>query len=119
MEANKPFEFKVSTAYGVEIDTIEASSVYDRYETLDEAKAANQMPKAKEILALINAKAKSAARAKETVIVLEKANYKPPNPTENEQERLKQMAKLFEMNKNTPTVARQKAEAALGVKFAA
>lgn len=116
MSENETFEFEISTAYGQDIPTIKASAGYQKFDSIDEVRSAGEYPKDKEIVSMVNAKNKAAARAKETTRLLDANGYKKPDVTDDDFA-VKSLMKTFQTrDKNmSDSVAEQKARAVLGL----
>lgn len=75
--------------------TVEGS--YQAYETVDEVRKANDWPSDDEILKVVNAKRKAAARAARTIEVLEAAGISKPDPNTPENRRKRMIADFVAM----------------------
>ena len=91
---------------------------YDKFENIDEVNAAKAFPKDSEIVDMLNAKAKAAARMAATTAKLAEVGIEKPTLENDEQLRLKKMYEIFIASKKSPDEARALASAALGIEWA-
>lgn len=68
------FKGSVSSAFGTEIPEIPYEYQAVQFNAIDDVRTANKFPDDDEILAVVNAKEKAGARAKQTAIELERAS---------------------------------------------
>lgn len=109
------FKGTVESAYGNTLpEAIKFSGSYEKYESMAEAKTANDVLSDEEQLTVINNKRKANARAKATTAALEVAGISKPT-LEDPQVQLKQMIKILVMSGKSESDAQKFAESALGV----
>lgn len=78
---SETFKGSVESAYGQQLPkAVEFSGSYEAFENYDEIKAANELPSNDEIVTIVNAKRKAAARAKATTEALQAAGVEKPDP---------------------------------------
>lgn len=86
------FAAEAKTAYDKELPTpVKYAGEYEAFETIEEIRSANEMPKDSEIVKLRNAQRKAAARQKELKLALDAAGIVAPTIENDGQLRLKTM----------------------------
>jgi len=76
---NETFSGSVSQAYGETLATpVKFSGAFDAFESIDEIRSKSEFPSDDEIVQVVNAKRKAAARAKATTAALADAGFEKP-----------------------------------------
>ena len=106
-------------AYGKKLDTpVKYSFSFDAYETIEEIKTANDMPKDSEIVSFRNNQRKANARQQSLQAALDAAGIVRPTLENDEQLRLRKMYDIFVANGSSHEEARASASAALNLQWA-
>jgi hypothetical protein len=113
------FEGEMLNAYGTKLaNPIKYRTSYLKYLTHAAMVAAKDEPKEKEIVEFVNATNKANERQKGMLAALNLAGIKKPTLENDDQLKLREMAKIFESAGSSKSVAREKAANALGLKWA-
>jgi hypothetical protein len=114
------FEGKIENAYGKPVSpALPYNASFDAFETIEEVRTANELPKDSEIVDFINAKRKANARQKGMQVALDAAGIIKPTLENDEQLRLKEMVKvLLADGKKSEAEAKSIASTVLGIAWA-
>lgn len=100
------FSGTIENAYGSKLPKdVKFNGSFDSYETIDEIRAANDLPSNDDIISFVNSKRKANARQKAMTAALDAAGIAKPT-LENPAEQYKQMVKIL------VTAGKSEAEAA-------
>lgn len=103
-------------AYGKVLPTaLKFDIVFDAFESMDEVKAANALPKDKELLSMINGRLKATATTAARNVAIEQAGIVKPTAENDPQLRLRETAKLLQTNGESEESARAIASQVLGI----
>lgn len=109
------FGFTVETAYGNKLPVpLTVSTNYEAYETYAEI-TSSDLPKEKDILNFVNAKAKASARASATTEALNEAGVVKPTLETSPEMRFNQMVKILVAGGIDEATAKQQATALTGI----
>jgi len=89
--------------------------VFDAFESMEEVKAANALPKDKELLSMINGRLKATATTAARNVAIEQAGIVKPTAENDPQLRLRETAKLLQTNGESEESARAIASQVLGI----
>lgn len=110
------FSGKVESAYGkVLAKPVSFEGTFEAFETFEEIQKANEIPSNEDILNIVNAKRKAAARATATTEALTAAGISKPDPNTPEAIRERMITDAMKANPSlTREVATARVEAVLG-----
>ncbi len=113
------FEGVIENAYGKKLDTpIKFEGTYDAFESYDEVKSKNELPKDSEITDFVNNRRKANARQKSMQAALDAAGIVKPTLENDAQLRLREMYKVLVAGGKSEAEARTLAAATLGTDWA-
>lgn len=113
------FEAVAEQAYGKKLDTpIKYSGSFEKYENINEVRAANDLLKDDEQVKVRNAERKSTARQAALTAALTAAGIEKPTIENDEQLRLTKMYDILIAAKKSHDEARAIASATLGIEWA-
>jgi hypothetical protein len=105
-------------AYGKAIPPLKYEASFEAFENIDEVRAANAVPKDSDLVKMINRALKATARQAAMVAAWTAAGIIKPTLENDEQLRLKSMAKIFIAAGKSKSEARTLASASLGIEWA-
>lgn len=113
------FEATAEQAYGKKLDTpVKYSGTFEKYESINEVRNANDMLKDDEVVKVRNAERKSTARQAALTAALDLAGIVKPTIENDEQLRLVKMYDILIAAKKSDAEARAIASATLGIEWA-
>jgi len=112
------FEAKAEKAHGKLLPSpIVFQVTVEKYDGIEEVRAANDYPSDADVVDFLNAARKAAATTAARTAALEAAGIVKPTRDNDPQVRLKEMAALFKSNGMTMDAARSAASTALGIEW--
>jgi hypothetical protein len=102
------FSGTVESAYGKVLPSpVKFDGTFEAFETYDEVKTANEIPSNEDIVNIVNAKRKAAARASATTEALQAAGIEKPDPNSAEVISATMVKLLMKQHKVSEEVAKQ------------
>jgi hypothetical protein len=112
------FDGVIENFYGKPLPTaLTYATSYDKFENADEVRAANSWPKDSDVVDFVNARAKATARQKAMQAAVDAAGIIKPTLENDDQMKLREMARILVAAGKSEQEARDIASATLGLSW--